>query len=419
MPRTDYERAVPAKEETAMISGLDDVVVAETVLSDVDGQAGRLVIRGHSLDDLVGHATYEGVLRLLWEGFFDDLPKRDDLPRRLGTARQKVFEHLTAVDAKLLKKPLFDVVRALVARIHDGDTSDWEGCNNSGALQGDNDRDWGNGNHGDREVDIAFMLVAAPAVFTPGILRLQRGLTPLPPDPTLGHAADILRMLHGEPATPERAAALDRYLITASDHGLNASTFVARIVASTRAGLTSATIAAMSALKGPLHGGAPGPVLDMLDEIESADRASSWLEDALARGDRLMGFGHRVYRVRDPRADALKEGVQRLARAGEVDRNRLRLAEAVEAAALDLLARKKPNRPLQTNTEFYTALLLEAVGLPREAFTCAFAAGRTAGWIAHAREQMLNGRLIRPQSRYIGPQPPPEAPSAVRSRQRA
>ena len=279
-----------------MISGLDDVVVAETVLSDVDGQAGRLVIRGHSLDDLVGRVTYERVLGMLWEGFFAELPNHDELPRYLGSARQKVFEHLASVDAELLKCPLFDAVRALVARIPDGD-----------------------------DLESALLLVATPAVFTPGVLRLQQGLTPIPPDPTLGHASDILRMLQGEPATPERAAALDRYLITASDHGLNASTFVARIVASTRAGLSSATVAAMSALKGPLHGGAPGPVLDMLDEIGTAERAASWLENALDRGDRLMGFGHRVYRVRDPRADALKEGVRRLARAGEVDPNRLRL----------------------------------------------------------------------------------------------
>ena len=373
-----------------MISGLDDVVVAETVLSDVDGQAGRLVIRGHSLDDLVGHATYERVLSMLWEGFFAGLPKQDDPPRHLGTARQTVFKHLTAVDSQLLKLPLFDAVRALVTRIPDGD-----------------------------DLETALLLVAAPAVFTPGILRLQQGLAPIAPDPTLGHASDILRMLHNETATPQRAAALDRYLITASDHGLNASTFVARIVASTRAGLTSATVAAMSALKGPLHGGAPGPVLDMLDEIENAEHASTWLEAALTRGDRLMGFGHRVYRVRDPRADALKEAVQQLARAAQVDPNRLRLAEAVEAAALDLLARKKPNRPLQTNTEFYTALLLEAVGLPREAFTCAFASARTAGWIAHAREQTLTGRLIRPQSRYVGPQPQPKASSPAPSLQSA
>jgi citrate synthase len=217
------------------------------------------------------------------------------------------------------------------------------------------------------------------------------------------------RMLQGKPAPPQRAAALDRYLVTASDHGLNASTFVARIVASTHAGLTSAVVAALGALKGPLHGGAPGPVLDMLDEIGVSGSAARWLENALARGDRLMGFGHRVYRVRDPRADALKEAVQGLAQSGQVDAKRLQLAEAVETAALDLLARKKPNRPLQTNTEFYTALLLEAVGWPREAFTCAFAAGRTGGWIAHA--QMQTGRLIRPQSRYVGPQPQRPAPA--------
>jgi citrate synthase len=398
-----------------MISGLDDVVVAETVLSDVDGQAGRLVIRGHSLDDLVDHASFERVVTLLWEGFFEELPQREertgtpdevsgrvgelsgnfgalpgagdfsahhsDVHGRLGAARQRVFAHLKSVDAQLLQRPVFDAVRALVARIYDGDN-----------------------------MDTALALVAAPAVFTPGILRLQKGLAPVPPDPTLGHAADLLRMLHGAPVTTERSAALDRYLVTASDHGLNASTFVARIVASTRAGLTSATVAALSALKGPLHGGAPGPVLDMLDEIGSAEHAANWLEGALSRGDRLMGFGHRVYRVRDPRADALKEAVRRLATSNEVDPSRLQLAEAVEAAALDLLARKKPDRPLQTNTEFYTALLLEAVGLPREAFTCAFAAGRSAGWIAHAREQMLNGRLIRPQSRYVGLQPGSQTP---------
>jgi citrate synthase len=244
---------------------------------------------------------------------------------------------------------------------------------------------------------------------------MQQGSAPIPPDASLGHAADMLKMLHGAPATPQRAAALDRYLVTASDHGLNASTFVARIVASTRAGLTSAVVAALGALKGPLHGGAPGPVLDMLDEIGAPGSATRWLEDALGRGDRLMGFGHRVYRVRDPRADALKEAVQGLAQTGQVDSNRLRLAEAVEAAALDLLARKKPDRSLQTNTEFYTALLLEAVGLPREAFTCAFAAGRTGGWIAHAREQVQNGRLIRPQSRYVGPQPQRPAEHPVRA----
>ena len=365
-----------AKTEMVMINGLDDVVVAETVLSDVDGQAGKLVIRGYSLDELVANATYEEVVTLLWEGFFDEAAELNRLSELLGTARHAAFQHLGVVDERLLRQPLYDVVRALMARIEDG--SDL--CN-------------------------ALLLVAAPAVFTPAVIRLQRGLQPIPPDPTQTHTADLLRMLQGRPVPIEQARALDRYFVTACDHGLNASTFVARIVASTRAEQTSTVIAALGALKGPLHGGAPGPVLDMLDAIGSPDRAGSWLEEALARGDRLMGFGHRIYRVRDPRAEALKEAVQYLARSGKIDPYRLQLAEAVEAAALDLLARKKPNRPLQTNTEFYTALLLEAVGLPREAFTCVFACSRVAGWIAHAREQMKTGRLIRPQSRYVGPQP--------------
>jgi len=146
-------------------------------------------------------------------------------------------------------------------------------------------------------------------------------------------------------------------------------------------------------------------VLDCLDGIVSPDRAVSWLQEKLARGERLMGFGHRIYRVRDPRADSVKGALEGLVAAGQVDPQRLRLAESVEAAALGLLAQRKPDRPLQTNVEFYTALLLEALGFPREAFTCIFAISRTCGWIAHAREQIIGGRLIRPRSRYVGPQP--------------
>jgi len=359
-----------------MISGLEDVVAAETVLSDVDGQSGKLVIRGHFLDDLVCSATYEDVLQLLWDGFFEDLRDRERLTKQLGLARQEVFGHLETVDRRLLQHPNIDVVRALVARMNDG-----------------------------QDISAALRLAAAPAVFTPGILRLQRGLAPIAPDPSLGQAADMLRMLHNKLPTIEQRSALDRYLMTVSDHGLNASTFTARVVASTRAGLTSVVLAAMSALKGPLHGGAPGPVLDMLDDIGNAERAKEWLQSALDRGERLMGFGHRVYRVRDPRADALKTSLQALVNAGQVDERRMRLAQIVEKTALELLARKKPDRALQTNVEFNTALLLEALGFPREAFTSVFAAGRVGGWIAHAREQLRAGRLIRPQSRYVGPQP--------------
>ena len=215
----------------------------------------------------------------------------------------------------------------------------------------------------------------------------------------------MLRMLKGIAPSTAEAAALDAYLVTIIDHGLNASTFAARVTASTLAGLTSAALAGISALKGPLHGGAPGPVIDMLDAVGSPDRATEWLEAALDRGDRLMGFGHGVYRVRDPRADALKRTLQSLGASSPELPGRLELAEAVEAAALDILQRRKPNRPLNTNVEFYTAVLLEALGFPHEAFTCVFASGRVCGWIAHAREQVLSGRLIRPSSRYVGPVP--------------
>src|SRR5690606_39032801 len=161
------------------------------------------------------------------------------------------------------------------------------------------------------------------------------------PEPELGHAADILRMVRGTDAPKAMAEALDAYLVTVSDHGLNASTFTARVVASTQAGLNSAVLAALGALKGPLHGGAPGPVLDMFDAIGAAAGAEAWIEAALARGERLMGFGHRIYRVRDPRADALSAALGRLQSTGNVDATRMALAMAVETAALAALQRHK------------------------------------------------------------------------------
>ena len=246
-------------------------------------------------------------------------------------------------------------------------------------------------------------MIAAPAVFTPAVLRVAAGRAPVAPDPALSHAADILRMTRGQPASDAETQALDAYLVTVCDHGLNASTFAARVIASTRAGLTSAVLGGLSALKGPLHGGAPGPVIDMLDAIGTPENARPWIENALKRGDRLMGFGHRIYRVRDPRADALKTAVRKLTASSKTLPGRVAFAEAVETAALAILREHKPDRPLDTNVEFYTALLLEALGLPPASFTCVFAMGRTAGWIAHAREQLAGGKLIRPQSVYVGP----------------
>jgi citrate synthase len=226
----------------------------------------------------------------------------------------------------------------------------------------------------------------------------------VPPDPSLGHAADLLRMVRGDAAPSALAEGLDAYLVTVSDHGMNASTFAARVVTSTGSDMVSAVVAAIGALKGPLHGGAPGPVLDMLDAIGSPDRAEAWIEAELAAGRRIMGMGHRIYRVRDPRAAVLEQATLRLERAG-FSTGRLALARAVERAAEGALRARYPDRPLRANVEFYTAVLLDTIGLPRRLFSLAFAAGRVSGWCAHIEEQRSFGRLIRPGSRYIGPAP--------------
>ncbi|RWX61808.1 citrate synthase/methylcitrate synthase [Mesorhizobium sp. M4B.F.Ca.ET.089.01.1.1] len=358
-----------------MANGLDDVVAAETVLSDVDGLGGRLTIRGHSLPELAGRWRYPQVARLLLDGFFDDLPGDAELAEAIGRARVEVFQRLQPTLSTLAALDVYSGMRAGIALLPDGGT-----------------------------LADALRLIAAPAVLTPALLRAKRGDKAVAPDKGADHAADMLRMLSGKADSPDLARALDTYLVTVCDHGLNASTFATRVVASTQAGLTSAILAGLGALKGPLHGGAPGPVIEMLDAIEASGDAAGWLRDEIVHGERIMGFGHRIYRGRDPRADVLKAVVRQLGGKGGTGR-RLAFAEEVEQAALEVLRVAKPQRSIQTNVEFYTALLLEAAGFPAEAFSNVFAAGRIAGWIAHAREQQTTGRLIRPQSRYVGPVP--------------
>lgn len=351
-----------------MAVGLDEVVAAETVLSDVDGVAGRLVLRGYDLEELAGHRSYEEVLALLWDGF----APTDGLAAALGQARLAAFEMLAPKLGALDGLGAIEAVRAGLALLPD-----------------------------EAAVPHHLLATAATAVVAAMAGRRAAGGAAVLPDPAIGHAADFLRMLRGRAAPDAHVAALDTYLVAVADHGLNASTFTARVIASTRAGLLSAAAGAVCALKGPLHGGAPGPVLDMLDAIGEPENIEPWLRAALERGDRLMGFGHRVYRVRDPRADVLKRVVTDLR--GET--NRIRFAEQVEATAIRLLAERKQGRGLDTNVEFYTALLLEALALPRELFTPVFAVGRVGGWAAHVLEQEESRRIIRPQSRYVGPMP--------------
>jgi citrate synthase len=240
------------------------------------------------------------------------------------------------------------------------------------------------------------------AVFAPIVValhRLARGEEPIPPRDDLGHAANYLYMLEGVEPGRERVRALEAYLISTIDHGFNASTFTARVVASTGADVASAVIAAIGALSGPLHGGAPSRVLDMLDAIGEPADAEAWLRDALARGEKLMGFGHPVYRTTDPRNVMLKEV------AAELGSGRLAFAAHVEATAERLLLERKPDHPLYANVEFYASIVLDAIGLPRTLFTPTFAVSRVIGWTAHVVEQTRNNAILRPSARYIGPEP--------------
>ena len=355
---------------TPTSAGLDGVIAADTAISSVDGAAGQLILRGVTLDSAARSLDFEAVAALLWRDLDQDLSDPDTVRTRLGAARLRAFERLAPLTPAAQGLPPVDGLRLLLSGLSD-----------------------------DEALPHHLLAVAAMPVAVAALGRAAQGGDALPPDPDAGHAADFLRMLSGDAPAHAAAAALDTYLVTVADHGLNASTFAARVVASTRAGVFSSVVGALCALKGPLHGGAPGPVLDMLDEIGGPAEIDGWLAAKLAAGERLMGFGHRIYRVRDPRADVLKAAVRRLSG------DRLALAEQIETRALAALARHKAGRSLQTNVEFYTALLLDAVGLPRSLFTPVFAIGRVAGWTAHILEQQQTGRIIRPRSRYVGPVP--------------
>jgi citrate synthase len=233
--------------------------------------------------------------------------------------------------------------------------------------------------------------------------RMRQGWPTFEAPANLGVAAGFLHMLEGREPEPARVAALDAYMVAVIDHGMNASTFTARVIASTGSDMISAITGAIGALKGPAHGGVPGPVLDMVTAIGRADRAESWVRAALERGARIMGFGHRVYKVRDPRAEVLSAAADRLIAAGGGDRALLDLIREVERVTVQVLAEVKPGRDLHANVELYAAVILHSLRIPPVIFTPVFATARTAGWTAHILEQMADNRLIRPQSVYVGP----------------
>ena len=359
-----------------MTHGLDNVVAAETRLSHVDGEAGRLTIAGYAVDDLAPAASAEEVAFLMLNG---RLPTHDELVRfgrELADRRAlppAVLQVLRA--AAEVRTPPMDALRMATGVLSVGRPED--------------------------AMDDALTTIAAFPTIVGTYWRLLNGEQPVPVRSDLGHAAHYLHQLFGVEPSVERARALETYLNTVVDHGLNASTFAARVIISTKSDMLSALTGAVGALKGPLHGGAPGPALAMVFEIGTADRAEPVIRAMLERGDRLMGFGHRVYRVRDPRADVLAAAAEKFY-ASDVDRSLYELARHVEATALRLLREYKPDRRLDTNVEFYTALVLHGIGLPTSLFTPTFAVGRVVGWSAHCLEQLREGRLIRPLSEYVG-----------------
>ncbi len=360
-----------------MAEGLEGVVATETRLSDVDGERGRLTIAGYSVEELAPNAAFEEVAYLLLHGSMptaaDQARFRADLAGRrpLPAAVQAIIR-----DAALAKTAPMDALRIAVPALGIGRRED--------------------------PLDDALTAIAAMPTIVGAYWRASQGQDAVPARTDLPHAAHCLHQLFGEVPSSERARGLETYLNTVSDHGMNASTFAARVIVSTRTDVLSAITGALGALKGPLHGGAPGPALEMVFAIGEPARAEAVIRAKLDRGERLMGFGHRVYRVRDPRAEVLARAAERFY-AGEGDRALYDLARHVETTALRLLHERKPDRPIQTNVEFYTALLLHGLGMPVELFTPIFAVGRVAGWAAHCLEQLRDGRLIRPQSRYVGP----------------
>jgi len=354
--------------------GLDDVTVGQSAITWVGGETGDLVLRGFDIRDLVPGLPYESVVHLL---LFGDPPVADPSPEvvtalRAHRSAPMGVEHL--VDAIPSQLPPLEALRTILSGL-------------------------GDGTYGyPPTVEEGFRLIARTPVLFARFVRRARGERPVGPREDLGHAANYLWMLSGIAPEPKKVAALEGYLALLSDHGMNASTFALRVAISTQSDLISAATAALGTLKGPVHGGAPSRVSEMLNAIGSPDRAETWISERLGRHEVLFGFGHRAYKTEDPRAVVLHEIARDVAEPG-----RLHLAEKVEQAALRALREARPNARLYTNVEYYSAVVLEAVGLSPELFTPTFAVARTAGWAAHALEQAADNRLIRPDIEYVGP----------------
>ncbi len=361
-----------------MVNGLDDVVAASTELSHVFGSEGKLVYRGYDIRELAGKATFEEVAHLLWKGHLPNKQELDDMNALLGANRE-------------LPEPVIEGLRQVSKDANPMDALR-TGVSLLGAQSGDK---FESTPTFEEAVELAARFPAIAAAF----YRLREGKEPVQGRADFNTAQNFLYMLTGEEPSEGEWKGLDGYLVLLADHGLNASTFAARVIASTNSDICSALVGAIGALKGPAHGGAPAKVMDMLNDIGSADNVESWINNALDSGERLMGFGHRVYKAEDPRAEVLR-GMAEQASSPEF----FALSKRTEDKALEILNERKPGRKLYTNVEFYSAAVLGAVGLPGDFFPVAFAISRSVGWSAHVLEQVEINRLIRPASEYVGPE---------------
>ncbi|WP_324757669.1 citrate/2-methylcitrate synthase [Haloarcula sp. GH36] len=356
--------------------GLESITVAETELSDVDGEAGELVVRGYPIAELAANATYEESVALLLDG---DLPTAD----RLATIRS------TLVDSRGID----DAVRALLDAAAGAGVAPMDALRMGVAAAT-------LGTDSTEPSATARRLIAVVPTIVGTYWRYRQDESPVDPDPELSHAANYRYLVTGERPTAAETRALETFLTTLVDHGLNPSTFTARTVVSTESDFVSAATAAVGTLKGPLHGGTLQQVYGLLRTAHEADDVETAVRDLLAKRDELPGFGHRVYEVRDPRAAVLSAAIERLPAAGD---GFLSTVRAIESAGVEALDERFPRRNVATTVEFYAAALLHAVDVPPGLFTPTFAVARIAGWMAHCLEQRRENTLVRPVSRYVGP----------------
>ena len=361
--------------------GLEGVVVGETVLSNVEGQVGRLTYRGYDIDSLAPNVSYEEVVHLLFYGSLPTADQLDALTKKLAAKRELPAVTLAVLRATPKDAWPMDVLRTAISSLS---------LSIPHAPSGEHPKD----------VDAALGLVSLTSSIVATWDRLRRGLEPVAPRADLTHAANFEFMRTGNVPTAEQARALDTYFVLLADHSYNASTFSARVTASTNADLYCAITSAIATLTGELHGGAPSQVMDTLEAI-GAGSAEDYVRALLGRGKRVMGMGHREYKIRDPRALHLDASAKALAaQSGTPWYER---AVNLENAANKVLQEEKPDKKIYANVDFYTAPMLADLGLPKDEFTCLFACSRVAGWSAHVLEQYKNNRLIRPQATYVGP----------------